>query len=257
MKHWTVDLFRFVAVLYLFSAAVTDLRADVFSLWPFSGKGNLSSGASMHTALEGTDLWTENISLNGRKVDMQITLIERPLDEVISSLKKNHKNISAIAGNSNSLLFEIPLGSGGKRRCYLAAVAGTRSMLLFSMDLPKNFKAANTGALWPSALVLPPGAKPGTVMKFPGRKALYGQFESPYSAPEVISQMSTLLRNSRWKAVADDNHRLASGGLFLRDDSREILIFSVKEHSPASGKRGCSGTIYTRKLENSSSSFSF
>lgn len=222
------------------------LQADVFSLWPFSGKGSLSSGTG--AVPEGVELWTEEISVNGRNMEMQITLVEQPLQDVLSGLKKRYKKFSALAGNSNSLLFEVPLRSGGKKRYYLVQVSGTQSMLLFSMELPGNFSSEKGSSFWPSGLVLPPGAKPGTVMKFPKRKALYGQFDSPYSAPEVIAQVDSLLKNSRWKAVANDNNRFASGGLYLRDDGKEIMIFSVKDHDSASGKRGCSGTLYTRKL---------
>jgi hypothetical protein len=85
-------------------------------------------------------------------------------------------------------------------------------------------------------------------MKFPKRKAIYGQFDSPFTAPEVISQVDTLLKNSRWTPVANDNNRFATGGLYLRNDGKEIMIFSIKDHDRTSGKKGCAGTLYTRKL---------
>ena len=79
-------------------------------------------------------------------------------------------------------------------------------------------------------------------------KAIYGQFDSPFTAPEVISQVDTLLKNSRWTPVANDNNRFATGGLYLRNDGKEIMIFSIKDHDRTSGKKGCAGTLYTRKL---------
>lgn len=242
-----------ILILFFMFAGPLLLHGDVFSLWPFSGKGSLSAGNP--SLLEGVDLWKEDISINGRQLDLNITLIERPLEEVLLGLRRHYKNFSALAGNSNSLLFEITLPSGNRKRHYLTAVAGTQSMLLFSMVLPKQFDSRNRSRLWPGELVLPPGAVPGTVMSFPKRGALYGQFTSPFNAREVIAQMNTQLRSGRWKPVADENNRLASGGLFLQDDAKKILIFSVKDQNAASGKSGCAGTVYVRKLESVSSHF--
>ena len=234
----------FAILLFLLSGIPFILQADVFSLWPFSGKGSLSASG----VPEGVELWTEDVSINGRNMEMQVSLIEQPLQDVLSGLKKRYRKFSALAGNSNSLLFEVPLKSGARKRFYLVAVSGVQSILLFSMELPGNFSSQKGSSFWPTELVLPPGAKPGTVMKFPKRKAIYGQFDSPFTAPEVISQVDTLLKNSRWTPVANDNNRFATGGLYLRNDGKEIMIFSIKDHDRTSGKKGCAGTLYTRKL---------
>ena len=246
MKSQGKNLLWSITLFFLSISMPGMLHGDVFSLWPFSGKGSLHSDNL--AILEGVDLWTEDITLNGRNMEMQITLIERPLQVILAGLKKRYKNFSALAGNSNSLLFEVPRKSGIRKRYYLVAVSGMQSMLLFSMDLPRNFKPGNSSALWPSGLILPPGAKPGNVMKFSKRNAVYGQFDSPYSALQVISQINTQLKNSRWKAVADENSRFASGGVFLRDDGKEIIIFSVRDYPASSGKNGCAGTLYSKKL---------
>ena len=129
------------------------VRADVFSLWPSRGG---SSG--VNNALQSETLWTEEVKINGHSLNLEVSLVDRTLQEALHDLRGVYKNGSA-AVNSNSLLFEIPLRSGAKRRYYLVELNGIVPMLQFSMVLPADFRRG-VPSVWPAEFPLPPGAVP-------------------------------------------------------------------------------------------------
>ena len=82
------------------------LSAEVFSLWPFSG--NVSLGVE---ATRPAPLWTENVIVNGRSLELGVALNRKSLEVCRNNLRKLYPNAS-FAENANSLLAEIKTWRG-------------------------------------------------------------------------------------------------------------------------------------------------
>lgn len=218
------------------------LRADVFSLFPFRGSG-IASGVD--NALQGASLWTEEVNINGRTLELEVALVDRSLQDALRDLRGKFRK-GAAAANSNSVLFEVPLESGARKRYYLVALNGIIPMLQFSMVLPKNFSSRSTG-VWPAEFPLPPGALPQTVMRLPKRHSVFGSFTSPYPAQQTLADFSRSLESGGWKSMANESRssRYASGEVFLREGKNEIIVVSVQNAPSGSGS---AGSVYWRKL---------
>ena len=233
--------FRLTAAALFFLLLQGTLVADVFSLFPFRGGG---AASGVENALNGNRLWTEEVDINGHRMDLEVTLVNRTLEQALKDLRGQFKK-GAAAINSNSLLFEVPLESGARKRYYLVALQGIIPMLQFSLILPKGFR--NTPGAWRSELPLPPGARSLSVMSLPKRNSIYGSFSSPFPAQQTLADISRALQSGGWKSMSGKNRSFAesSGEIFMQENQREILIVSVQ--SSNSGE-GCTGSLYLRKL---------
>ena len=232
--------FRAAAVLFVLLLQGT-LVADVFSLFPFRGGG---AASGVESALNGSRLWTEEIDINGHRMDLEVSLVNRTLEQALKDLRGQFKK-GAAAINSNSLLFEVPLDSGARKRYYLVALKGMIPMLQFSLVLPRGFR--NSSVSWRPELPLPPGAKPLSVMCLPKRNSIYGSFRSPFPAQQALADISRTLQSGGWKSMSGKNLPTAesSGEIFMQEKQQEVLIVSVQNSS--SGE-GCTGSLYLRKL---------
>ena len=221
----------------------TSLFADVFSLFPFRTGSAAPSG--VENALHGSRLWTEEVELNGRKLELEVSLVDRTMEEALRDLRGQFRK-GAAAMNSNSLLFEVPLESGARKRYYLVSLKGMIPTLQFSLTLPRGFR--NAPGAWHPDLPLPPGAMPLSLMRFPKRNSVYGSFRSPFPARQTLTDLVRSLQNANWKSMGKENPSSpqASGEIFLQEKKQLILIVSVQD-SPAGG--GSTGSLYLRKLE--------
>ncbi len=217
----------------------TSLFADVFSLFPF--RGGAASGVD--NALHGSRLWTEEVDLNGQRLELEVSLVNRTMEEALRDLRGQFKK-GAAAMNSNSLLFEVPLDSGAKKRYYLVALKGIVPMLQFSLTLPRGFR--NVSGAWHPDLPLPPGAMPLSLMRFPKRNSVYGSFRSPFPPQQALADLTRQLQSSGWKNMSGESvsSPQASGEIFLQEKKQVILIVSVQ-----SSDSGSTGSLYLRKLD--------
>lgn len=217
-------------------------RADVFSLFPFQSGG---SASGVDNALHSSELWSEEVEINGRRLDLQVALVNQDLNQAVRDLRGLYKNGSA-AMNSNSLLFEVPLASGARRRYFLIELRGMIPTLQFSLILPAGF-GRNKNAVWPSELPLPPGAQPRTVMRLPKRNSVYGLFDSPFPPQQSLADLARRLEGSGWKSMGQESRssRQASGEIFLHEKGRRIMVISVRNAPSGSGS---SGSVYLRKI---------
>ncbi len=225
-------------ILLLFLLQTT-LFADVFSLFPFRG----GTATGVDNALHGIRLWTEEVDLNGQWLELEVSLVNRTMEEALRDLRGQFKN-GAAAMNSNSLLFEVPLDSGAKKRYYLVALKGIVPMLQFSLTLPRGFR--NVPGTWHPDLPLPPGAMPLSLMRFPKRNSVYGSFRSPFPPQQALADLTRQLQNSGWKNMSGESlsSPQASGEIFLQEKKQVILIVSVQ-----SSDSGSTGSLYLRKLD--------
>ena len=234
---------RWCAVLLiLLFAWCGRIRADVFSLFPFRSGGSVSG---VDNALHSSELWSEEVEINGRRLDLQVALVDKDLNQAIRDLRGLYKNGSA-AMNSNSLLFEVPMASGARRRYFLIELKGMIPTLQFSLILPAGF-SRNKSVVWPSELPLPPGAQARTVMRLPKRNSVYGLFDSPFPPQQSLADMARRLEGSGWKSMGQESRssRQASGEIFLHEKGRQIMVISVQNAPSGSGS---SGSVYLRKI---------
>ncbi len=235
------NCWRAKLLILLLGAVCGSVRADVFSLFPFQ-----SGGASgVDNALHSSELWTEEVEINGRRLDLQVALVNKDLNQAIRDLRGLYKNGSA-AMNSNSLLFEVPMASGARRRFFLIELKGMIPTLQFSLILPAGF-SRNKSAVWPSELPLPPGAQARTVMRLPKRNSVYGLFDSPFPPQQSLADLARRLEGSGWKSMGQESRssRQASGEIFLHEKGRQIMVISVQNAPSGSGS---SGSVYLRKI---------
>ena len=220
------------------------LHADIFSLWPFRGNSSASAkGDSVTDILEPQKLWQEKIVINGRNMEMGVALVDRTLKDALRLLRIKYPD-APLAVNSNSVLFEIPLENGFRRRIFLVGFDGKDTIVQFTMDIPQT--GLNTSVPWPSELPLPPGATPVTVMKFPARKSVYGTFKSPYDKQSVLSDLLKALRSDGWKSAGEAASSAASGDIFLRNDGSEMMVIGTMQDDKTGTSRG---TLYLRRLK--------
>lgn len=220
------------------------VSADVFSLWPFSGRSGSTAGVD--NALQGEHLWSEEVIINGRSLTLEVTLVNRTLKEALQDLRGQYKAGSS-AMNSNSLLFEVPLANGARKRFYLVEFGGIVPMIQFSMLLPATSLKGDAVA-WPSELPLPGGATPVSVMEFPKRNSVYGSFRAPFSTRQTLSDLAVSLRSAGWKSMGKESDSpRGSGDVFLRDKPSSILIIGIlpSQTNPSAS----TGTIYLRNLK--------
>lgn len=229
-------------ILFILLLCGGTLHADVFSLFP-GRSGAPASG--VESALHGKLLWSEEVDINGSKLELEVSMVSRTLEEALRDLRGQFKN-GAAAVNSNSLLFEVPLASGARRRYYLVELKGMIPMLQFALTLPRGFRKDGSGA-WDHGLPLPPGGMPQTIMRFPKRNSVYGMFTSPYPAQQTLADLIRGLEQQGWKNVGRETTSSihASGEVFLRDKSHEIMIISTQELPDG---KGCTASLYFRKL---------
>ena len=121
-------------------------------------------------------------------------------------------------------------------------------MLQFSLTLPRGFRKGRTGD-WDPALPMTAAWSPQTIMRFPKRNSVYGIFTSPFPAQQTLADLIRNLEQQGWKNVGRESTSSihASGEVFLREKSHEIMIVSVQE---TSGGKGCSASLYLRKLSD-------
>ena len=214
------------------------------SLFPFRS-GGAASGVG--DVLHSSELWTEEVEINGHRLDLQVALVNKTLDQAVRDLRGQFKK-GVAAANSNSLLFEVPMTSGARKRYFLVELNGMIPMLQFSLILPAGFKA-HRSAVWPSELPLPPGAQPRTVMRLPKRNSVYGLFDSPFPPQQSLADLARNLEGCGWKSMGRESRSSmqASGEIFLQEKSRNIMVISVQ--NSASGG-GSTGSVYLRKLSD-------
>ncbi len=218
--------------------------ADIFSLWPFRGSSSQASkGDNATDILEPQKLWTEKIIVNGREMEMGVALVDHTLQDALRLLRKKYPN-APLAANSSSVLFEVPLPDGFRRRIFLVGFSGKDTIVQFTMDIPRNLP--DTKIPWPTELPLPPGASPVTVMRFPARKSIYGTFRSPYSDKQVLSDLVKALRADGWESTGETNSATGTGDVFLRKDGTEMMILGTLSGKDSKSSRG---TLYFRRLK--------
>ena len=237
----------------LFAAA--ELRADIFSIWPFgsarSNSGNISAESAedvMAELLDARQFWSEKVVMNGQNMTMKIAMSDQPLSRVRASVMQTFPNAQA-AGNEASLLLKRPLDDGGSQRIFLLQLKGLNPLLQFTTAIPKDMPKECPIHLWPAAFPLFAGATNLQLMSFPNRGSLFGTYEVPGAdTPEVLDHLAAKILTGGWAPASSEHANLfeGSGDVFMKDDPAALLLLGVVRDE-ASGIVQVS--LYTRKLK--------
>ncbi len=230
------------ALLLAFILPSAELRADVFSLWPFSqGSGGVSTGNG--EIMNPKRLWTEPVLINGRDVSLGVSIVETPFSDCMRQLKAIYPK-SSFAGNSSSLLMDVPLEGGRRLRLYLVSLGEASPSLQFTMEIPPGPARVPD---WIPGLPMPPSSTPVTVMSFPKRGSSYGFFSSGLSPEQAISEMRKSMLASGWRQAGGDEAAgdSSSGETFIRDKPLEIAIVGASSMDDGSTR----GSVYLRSIK--------
>lgn len=237
-------------ILLLFLLFPHSLDAEIYSLWPFSEDSAASrpfySEKDDPAGLPERKFWDEEILVNGRKLHLDISLVDLPFSDAAALLKKRAPDAPS-AGSPDSFLIHLPLADGSVRRVWLLALRGIRPVLLFSIVLPSGLKEAPESA-WPKIIPLPPGAVARSVMSFPVRQADFVSFQLPnMTQAQALHEMGQRLKSAGWQPASEEiaDPFRASGEVFFREKPLRILLLGAMRSSG----QGTVLTVYTRPVE--------
>jgi len=231
---------RMAAVLLLLAFA-PQLRAEVFSLWPFSqggGGGTVGTGE----VLNPKKLWTEPVVINGTDVSLGVALVETPIGDCMRQLKGAYPKAS-FAKNSSSILMES-LANGKRMRLFLVSLGPSAPSLQFSMEIPQGERKVPD---WIPEMPLPPASTPVTVMSFPNRGSAYGFFSSRLKPEEAVAEMRKNMAAAGWRRGSGDEALgdSTAGETFFRDNPLQIAIVGAAGLEDGSTR----GSVYLRSIK--------
>lgn len=216
---------------------------EVFSFWPFH-KNTFSSPGSADLLLHGEALREEPVIINGLRTKMKISIMDVDPHSAFQTLKKRFPGGIA-AKNPNGLLFSTPPENGFVRKILIVAPDGIGKGVMFSMSVP--VKGVGKHPSWPHFLPLPAGAEVLTVISFPARNSVFGQFRSRLSKEECLSNIVMQLKAGGWISPSKESGIAgASGEIMLSSDAREVIIIGI---TPVKGSSFVQGSLYRRKLK--------
>lgn len=218
-----------LAVFGLLFLACT-IRAEVFSLAPFSKKGG--AGIEASKALGGLKLWSEPIIVNGLKTGMQLTLMDRGFDEIIIFFKKKYPN-AVFRANKDAVLIEIKHPDGSLERLYLVNTRGAYPIIQFSMIFPQGLPK---DLVWPEELPIPPSATLTSTILLPERNVVYGSFST--KLPKEAAQSVV------WAKLVTDGWQDLKQGVFIKKEPFSIIMTSFSDEENGNTK----GFVLKRNL---------
>ncbi len=242
---------RYLPVLALLFVALPVFSNDaaVYAPWPFSEKDRVSLNTV--AAMQKTSkFWQEKIVVNGTELQLDISLLETPLEELRGNLAKlfsGRKDVF-IGGNANSILLQELQKDGSLKRQYYLELSGIHPVLLFEMIVPPGQKK-HSEENWPAELPFVHGAVDMTSMFFPVRGAVFGAFSlKEMPMPQAVSEMTNHLTSMGWEKVSRETDHVfeGTGEVFLKDKSSKLMILGV---APDADGRGVRVSMYTRNIK--------
>jgi len=210
------------AVLALLT--VLPLRGEVFELWPWKG-GGVPSGISRVGELPGivTPLYSEKMRVNGVPLEMKISTVDADFLSLLTMLIRLFPPESIRAG-SDAVRVAYRIDKENVERWLLVNGGPGKPVTLFVIVAPEKLPPPPE---WPAELPpLPPGAEGRQVIRFPGRKAVYGGFRNAGDDPAALAkELSAGLTTAGWHSIGGEAAQPGGGkgGIFLQDKLRRIL----------------------------------
>lgn len=197
-------------------AALSPLRAEVFELWPWKS-GGIPSEVSRTGELPGrvTPLYTEKMQVNGVPLEIKASALDADFPSLLAMLVRMFRPENFRAG-SDAVRVAYRVDNGNVERWLLVDGGPGRPVTLFVIVAPEKLPPPDG---WPGEFPpLPAGATARQVIRFPGKKAVYGSFRNAGNDPAASAkELSAKLTAAGWRSIGGD------GGMFLHDSPRRIL----------------------------------
>jgi hypothetical protein len=228
----------FASIITFLLALAPTLKGEVFSLWPTGNKGGgKNSGVEPASALSPRALFDEPVVINGEKLNLGISLVDLPLSEVFSLLKRLYPKAEYVSGPS-TVLVKIKLADGWQKRLLLVYIGDRFPVIQFAMTLPPRLPSKFK---WPDELPITAGGTPVRYMYFPGRSSWYGIFKISAQPAQALSEISGSLSADGWIPVSGEasNGLHGKGEMFMKKKPLSIMLFNFSQKGY--------GIVYTRR----------
>ncbi len=213
----------------LLSMALTPLQAEVFTLWPWSGKGEAQARVETIPGFSEQDALTEPIEINGVPLELRISRVNGSFSEVLTALLLRFKpeNLQVF---SDTVRVTYPLPGGELDRWLLVDSGPGSPVTVFRLTTPATMPG---DVPWPHELPAPPaGTRVDQVIRFAKRGSCYVSFHYEDQSPEyLLGQYTATLAAAGWQPVGHEAApgQNGTGDLFLRTDPRALLWLSFHE----------------------------
>ena len=217
----------------------TALVGEVYLEGPKIGPRAKGSGVPdrpFRELVDQRELMTEPVICNGFRTEMRVSLIRRPMAELLRELRTRYPDLGIKLRRGGALL-AIKLGG---RWCERVLLVGTGDRVtVFAMRLPDPPPKVPA---WPTELVLPDGAEPDEVVAFPARGSVYGSFSG--ADPGALNRAAAALAAQGYMPVTREAHETTGRGeLFLNAAKQRIVTLSIASDG--------TGTIMLSPLDRS------
>jgi hypothetical protein len=228
----------FASIIVFLLVLTPTLKGEVFSLWPVGGKGGgKNSGIDPSSVLSPRTLFEEPVVINGKRLKLGIALVDLPLSEVFSLLKRLYPKAEYASGPS-TVLVKIKLPDGWQKRLLLVYIGDRFPVIQFAMTLPPRLPATFK---WPDELPITADGSPVRYMYFPGRESWYGMFKTSAQPAQALSEIAGSLSADGWIPVSGEasSGLHGKGEMFMKKKPLSIMLvnFSQKGY----------GIVYTRR----------
>lgn len=196
------------------------LMAEVYWLTPRGGFGK-PEGTRLAELADSKHLMTEPIIFNGVKSEINVSVIQRSLADLLIELKANYPDLQIKLG-SDGVLLKLPALKGQRERILLVGSEILSNVTVFSMLLPEELPPPPP---WPEELPVPPNATAEEMIYFENSKVWYGAFTDPAKTSESYESVKASLLQSGFLPLpgqADSN-----GETFMNSDKKVMVYIST------------------------------
>lgn len=208
----------FIFCLLLCSFAVS---AEVFTLAPFRSNGN-GSGADIFRAIDGAELWSEPVVVNGIRQKMNLRLLKSDLKECFIIFKKHFPGC-VFRASPGALMIDFKLKNGTLERLYLVQMDGVYPVLQFSMSFPHGIP--ENVEEWPLELPISSSSRIKNTIILPERNVRFGSFSTLIPQDAAMNEITSELKAKGWTSLKQ--------GVFVKDKPLSMMLVSFSE-----GKNG-------------------
>jgi hypothetical protein len=223
-------------LLILLIALSAPGNGEVFSLWPNAGKGNAGNA---ETALNPKIVWSEPVTINDVKLELNVGLIDMNAEDLAALLFKLFPR-AKFATNSNSLLVIIKQEDGSEKRLLLVHLGENTPIIQFSMTVPPKFPE---NFAWPACLPMPGDSVPVKYMHFSKRNAYYGEFKTGTNPALGLEEISGKISHEGWTAAVGGapRERGRAGDVFMKSKPPAVMLVNFDQKG--------NGFVFTRPLK--------
>lgn len=209
-----ISLKKFLVLIFLGSSSL--LPAEVFTLAPFRGKSDGPVGAAdIFKAVNGAELWSEPVVVNGIRTQMNLRLLKNDIKECFLTFKQHFPGC-VFRSSPGALMVEFKLKDGTLERLYLVQMGGAYPVLQFAMTFPGGIPEHKRE--WPEELPITRVAEVENTISLTERNVTFGSFSTSLSGDAAMNEIRTDLAAKGWTDLKQ--------GVFIKDNPLSIMLVS-------------------------------